>query len=124
MSKLSPNNLYTVDFSSPEDGSGGGVSGGGESFNVRDGDRTIFLCEEFLNVYPTGYLSRFTAWWIFVLLVAGGSDVATMRHVIGVKFTDAFGNVTESGAVIWGAALFTLMVFFLISFLWSKGSKK
>lgn len=131
MSQPNPN-LYVVDGAGEQQvaGTGSGSGQGGDvtihlsEDDLTDGDRTIFLCKEFLNVYPVGYLSRVTAWWIFILLVAGAVDVATMRHVIGTKFTDAFGNLTAPVAVVWVAATLTLMVFLLVSFLWKKRGEK
>lgn len=118
-------NLYVMDANDYETGSEKNCStGGGEPPLISDGEHTVFLCKEFLNEYPKDYLLRITAWWVFVLVLACCVDVATMKHIISGKFSDAFGNATASEGVIWVAAALTLMVFLLISFLWKKGDKK
>lgn len=87
------------------------------------GQENIQMCREFDLSYPERYLRRMTVMWALLLVLAGTTDVATMRHVIGQRFTDAFGNLTTSEPVVWVAATLTLMVFLVMSVVWHMGTK-
>lgn len=115
-------NLHVIP--SPDNSVAGSSTNGDAPPGVSDGERTLFLCKEFLNAYPKWYLARVTSWWVFVATITGLIDWALMKHIGSARFSDAFGNATVSDWVISVAAGLTLIVFLSISFLWKKGVAK